>query len=996
MYVRFCPTPVFIFAIVLFLLAAASSPAQTATGSLRGQVTDPSGASVSGATVLVLTPGGAALNATTNRDGIFEVQGLAPGKYGVKVFAEGFATFEAQSIDVAAGPPARLNVPLKIAEQEQKVEVTDSNTKVEVSPENNASMVVMKGKDLEALSDDPDELQSELQALAGPSAGPNGGQIYIDGFTAGQLPPKASIREIRINQNPFSAEYDKLGYGRIEIFTKPGTDQFHGQLFLTGNTNSFNSQNPFAVSAAGISPPGYESTQFNGNVGGPLSKKASFFFNFERRDINDLSVVNAQVLDPGFNIVEFSDAVANPRVRTNLSPRLDYQVTTNNTLTVRYQYEHNNETNDGIGQFNLASTGYNLLNTEQTLQVSDTQILSAKVINETRFQFIRATTDQTPQDTSPTLSIQGAFTDGGNPSGKYTDTLDRYELQNYTSMSLGKHFLKFGGRLRANRDSNVSAANFNGKFTFGSRLTPTGTGCANAGALLTGIQAYTMLQMGLANPPMSVTPEQNLQMLIACGFGPSQYSITATPTLNGSPLASVNWFDAGLYVQDDWRMRPNVTLSYGLRFETQDHLSDHADFAPRIGIAWGIGGDAKKAPKVVLRGGFGIFYDRFTYDLVLQQERLNGTIQQQFLVTNPSFFLTDIPSASQLQQFGVAASIYQVNPSLRTPYTMQTGISLERQLTKNANLAITYLSSRGVHQFFTDDVNAPNPANGGLQPDPNAGNIFQYQSEGIFKQQQLIVNSSIRLGTKLSLFGYYTLNYAHSDTNGPGSIPSNPYDLSEDYGRAAFDIRHRIFMGGTIGLPYSFRLSPFLIASSGIPFNITNGSDPFGDLQFNARPALASCSTAPSTNFVATKFGCFDLTPAAGQTAIPINFAEGPGRFSLNLRLSKTFGFGKKTEKTAAGGPGGPGGGGGTFGRGPGGPRGGGGGRGGFDAPATGQRYNLTFSVAGRNIFNNVNVATPIGDLSSPLFGQSNALAGQPYSSSTANRRLDLQVTFTF
>ena len=998
MHVSLSRARVFIFAVAFFFLTAGISPAQTPTGSLRGQVTDPSGASVSGATVLVLTPAGAALNATTNRDGIFEVPALVPGKYGVKVFADGFGTFEAQNVDVTVGPPTKLNVSLKIAEQEQKVEVTDSSTKVDVSPENNASMVVMKGKDLEALSDDPDELQSELQALAGPSAGPNGGQIYIDGFTAGQLPPKASIREIRINQNPFSAEYDKLGYGRVEIFTKPGTDQFHGQLFLTGNTNSFNSQNPFAASAAGTSPPGYESTQFNGNVGGPLGKKASFFFNFERRDINDLSVVNAQVLDPSFNVTEFSDAVANPRVRTNLSPRLDYQLSTNNTLTVRYQYEHNNESNDGIGQFNLASVGYNLLNTEQTLQVSDTQILSPKVINETRFQFIRETTQQTPQDTSPTLSIQGAFTDGGNPSGKYSDTLDRYELQNYTSMSLGKHLLKFGGRLRANRDSNLSASNFNGKFTFGSRLTPTGTGCANAGTLLTGIQAYSMLQMGLAAPPMNVTPEQNLQMLIACGFGPSQYSITATPTLNGSPLAGVSWFDAGLYVQDDFRVRPNITASYGLRFETQNDLSDHADLAPRVGIAWGIGGNAKKAPVVVLRGGFGIFYDRFTYDLVLQQERLNGTIQQQFLVTNPSFFLTDIPSPSQLQQFGVAASIYQVNPSLRTPYTMQTGISLERQLTKNANLAVTYLSSRGVHQFFTNDINAPNPADGGARPEPDAGNIFQYQSEGIFKQQQLIVNSSIRLGARLSLFGYYTLNYAHSDTNGSGSIPSNPYNLSEDYGRAAFDIRHRIFMGGTIGLPYSFRLSPFLIASSGIPFNITNGSDPFGDLQFNARPALASCSSAPSTNFIATKLGCFDLTPAAGQAAIPINFAESPGRFSLNLRLSKTFGFGKKTEKTSTAGPGGPGGGAGTFGRGPGGPGGprGGGGRGGFDAPATGQRYNLTFSVSGRNIFNNVNVATPIGDLSSPLFGQSNALAGQPYASSTANRRIDLQVTFTF
>src|SRR5271154_5432494 len=318
-----------IFVLALFVaLPLFPLAAQTNTSTLRGQVTDPSGSAVPTATVLVTTPNGDAITANTNREGIYEVKGLAPGKYGVKVIATGFTQFEKDGVEITAGQTQKLDVKLAIETQEQKVIVTDqAAAALNVDPAANAGAIVIQGKDLEALSDDPDELQSDLQALAGPSAGPNGGQIYIDGFTAGTLPPKASIREIRINQNPFSAEYDRLGYGRIEIFTKPGTDQFHGQLFLTGNTNSFNSQNPFAVSAAGISPPGYESTQFNGNVGGPLSKKASFFFNFERRDINDLSVVNAQVLDPGFNIVEFSDAVANPRVRTNLSPRLDYQVT---------------------------------------------------------------------------------------------------------------------------------------------------------------------------------------------------------------------------------------------------------------------------------------------------------------------------------------------------------------------------------------------------------------------------------------------------------------------------------------------------------------------------------------------------------------------------------------------------------------------------------------------------------------------------------------------
>jgi hypothetical protein len=464
---------VIVFALLCAAFFAGRLKAQTATGTFRGQVTDPSGAAVGNATVQVITPGGAAMTATTNRDGNFELTGIAPGKYDVKVIATGFTVFEKPEVEIAGGQAQKLTVTLTIEVREEKVQVTDSTTQVDVNPANNAGMVVMQGKDLEALSDDPDELQSELQALAGPSAGPNGGQIYIDGFTGGTLPPKASIREIRINQNPFSAEYDRLGYGRIEILTKPGTDQFHGEFFLSGNTAGFNSRNPFEHLPTGTQPPGYESTQYSASVGGPLGKKASIFFNLERRDTHDLSVVSAEVLDPNtFQVVPFSAAVPTPRTRTNLSPRLDYQLAKNNTLTVRYQYERENDTNNGIGQFNLASLGFNQLNTEHQIQVSDTQIVNAKTINETRFRFIRETSDQTPQNTSPTISVQGAFGSGGYPSGRVSDILDRYELQNFTSMNIGKHFLKFGARLRVNRDANEHQQNFNGTFTFGSRQNP--------------------------------------------------------------------------------------------------------------------------------------------------------------------------------------------------------------------------------------------------------------------------------------------------------------------------------------------------------------------------------------------------------------------------------------------------------------------------------------------------------------------------------------------
>jgi len=307
---------------------------------------------------------------------------------------------------------------------------------------------------------------------------------------------------------------------------------------------------------------------------------------------------------------------------------------------------------------------------------------------------------------------------------------------------------------------------------------------------------------------------------------------------------------------------------------------------------------------------------------------------------------------------------------------------------------VTYLNSRGVHQFFTDNLNALDPVSG-QRPEDMDQNIFQYQSEGTFKQNQLIVNGSIRVGTKLSLFGYYTLNYANSDTTGPSGLASVPGHVEMDFGRASFDIRHRLFMGGSIGMPYGFRFSPFLVASSGIPFNVTTGTDPYQSNVYNVRPEFGTC---PGTG-TSTQYGCF-FTPVTPQdfatyAPIPINFGESPSRFALNFRFSKTFGFGPALEGSGGGGAGGPMGGG-TFGRPGGGPRGPGGGGRGFDAGSTNRRYAFTFSVNVRNAFNNVNLGMPVGNIQSPVFGESNSLAGGPFNTQSANRRIDLQVTFAF
>src|SRR5258707_2253162 len=188
--------------VVALLLASPGVLGHKANGALRGQVRAPSGSTVANASVVVTTHTGGAITATTNSDGIYELKNLAPGKYDVKVISEGFAAFETSNVEILSGQTQKLDVPLTIEVREEKVSVTDqAAAALDTNPANNAGAIVLQGKDLEALSDDPDDLQSDLQALAGPSAGPNAGQIYIDGFTGGQPPPKASIRENRIHQD---------------------------------------------------------------------------------------------------------------------------------------------------------------------------------------------------------------------------------------------------------------------------------------------------------------------------------------------------------------------------------------------------------------------------------------------------------------------------------------------------------------------------------------------------------------------------------------------------------------------------------------------------------------------------------------------------------------------------------------------------------------------------------------------------------------------------
>jgi hypothetical protein len=930
---------------VFCLLAALTSqpaPAQmaipTATGSISGTVVDPQGAVIPHAAIEFTRIGSAPIAITGDDLGHYAANSLPPGSYSVEAQAPGFSTLHKEGIVVAPGKSQQLTLTLAIEVQQQQVTVSDSD--VDSSPEKNGGAIVLKGKDLDALSNNQDELSEQLQAIAG-SDPETGSQFYVDGFTSSKLPPKSSIREIRINQNPYSAQYDTLGYGRIEIFTKPGTDKLHGNFWNQGNDSPWNARNPFVTTQ-----PPYDSYQFEGDVNGPINKQMSYFTSIYNENSVSDSVVDAET-PAGTSLTQ---AISSPTHNLEFAPRFDVQIGKTQTISIRYQLMINNQANAGVGQFNLASQAYSIHNTEQVLQFSDTQAYGAKIVNETRFQYTRDRNNELSQNFTPTISVAGAFTDGGNPIGINHDNQDHYELQNYLQIQEGNHDLNLGGRLRAIRDANESTANFNGQYTFAS---------------LAAYQSKT----------------------------PSQFSQT-----QGNPAIAVSLVDVGLYAEDNWKFKPAFTLSYGLRFESQTDIHDHADFGPRTALSWAIPGAKNKPPVAVIRSGAGFFYTRFASNYVLQAERQNGITEKQTIINNPGFYpatCTSDPSVCTNANATsvISPTIYQISPALRAPYVMIAGLGVDKPLGKYASLSANYMFTRGEHLFLTRNINAPLPGTynpsvptSGTRPLGNDDNVYEFVSDGASSRNRLVLNGNLHAKT-IGLFGNFMLSKVESNTAGVTTFPSNSYDLHSDYGRASYDIRRRLFLGGFTRLPGHLFVNPFLIYQSSSPFNITVGEDLNGDSIFNDRPAFATDLSRPTV--YKTAYGNFDSQPIAGQTIIPINYGKGPGLIVMNLRLGKIFNFGPpipdenpapapapaaKDSKTDAKAPAKPS---------------------KIVKKEIDKKYTVGFDVGANNIFNHVNLGPPIGVLGSPLFGQSTSLS-TVFGSGSANRTVNLEMFFNF
>lgn len=809
---------------------------------LSGQVTDPSSALIPHATVHLHSSDG-----TLTRDTVADSAGhfslaLQPGTYVVTITAPGFEPFS-KTVHLD-GAPAYVAVRLVIATQQAVVQVAPPTDELSTSADENKNGLDLKGDELATLSDDDATFQQQLLAIAGDD-GSHAPQVYVDGFSGSNFPPKSAIREIKINQNPFSAAYDGMGLGRIEIFTKPGTGALHGSVEVYGDPSAFNSRNPFLQQEE----PSYYRLHNVGNLSGSLGKKTSFFLSADYYDQQNNAIINAQSVDSSGAIYSISEAVPDPTKTGQYSVRLDRQWSANNTITGRYEFDRVSQANGGLTQSVLPSGADNSVLSTQTLQLHNTQFAGAGTEIDTRFQWMQTRTEQDPVSATPTIQVSGTVTDGGSPSQVLHDHQDELEFKEDVVHQHDKHLVRLGGRYRFYRDANLSTAGFNGAYTFNN------------------LAAY---QASIQGTPSA-----------------SQFQVTT-----GRSAFTASTGDLALWAEDEWELRNNLTVDLGARFESQSGIPDHADPSPHFGLSWSPFRSDKKSSPIVLRVGSGIYYDRFPIsNLMTAARQQNPVLQQTYTVTNPNFFANSFPAPSA----SWVITTYSVSPDLRSEYEIDSSASAEFSLGKRGSLALTFLNKVQKHQWVSINANAPRPD--GTRPfGAAAGNMYEFVSGAEGLGNWFYIDPRIKISKNVTMSGHFNFKRQTADTFGSTFFASNSYDIHQDYGHSPSDRIYSAYVAMSAMMKWGIRTACFLNARAGEPFNITTGADNNGDSIYNDRPSFATPASNPA-DVVHTIYGALDLTPQPGERIIPVDLGHSGGPFiSLQLQASKTWHFGSRVS----------------------------------------------------------------------------------------------------
>jgi hypothetical protein len=959
---------------ILSVLSGGQLQAQNPV-SFHTQVVDEQGGVIPRARVTLVTLDGKKRAVNTNPNGEATIPNLLPGVYTLTVEFKGFQTHVESNLTLPLDGPSR--VMLVVAPVNVETDVKAESNGVSTEPDQNMSAIILDEAFIETLPDNEDDLRDFLLALAGPAAGgvsggQGGAQIYVDGFVGGRLPPKEAILQIRINQNQYSAEYAHPGFGRIEIITRPGTEQWHGSIAFNLRNSALDARNAFATTK-----PEFNSDRYLVTLSGPIiAKRMSFFATAERRDVNSDSIVSAKTLS--------GDVIINtptPSENSFYSFRTGYGINKKNTINFGYNF-HESRSSGGAGGYTLPERGQNSSNQNQTVTMSETFLISASLVHEARLRFQHEVSNTTAVSQGMAINVLDAFNGGGSPCCPTSTHQNQLDFQDYLTWTHKRHTFKAGIQFEYDNNSDLSENNFNGTYTFSS------------------LNQYEAVINGA-----HVNPDDPTSPLVRA----TQFTVN-----QGNPETRYSQYETSLFLQDDFRVRQSLTISAGLRYEIQSHIPDKLNVAPRFAIAW----SPFKDRKTTVRAGGGIFFTRLNGNLYENTLRYDGVTQQSIIIRSPLYPDPFIDDPATLLRNTIKRTL---EPELVTPYTINASASIEHQFGGGFVGSLTYVFARGVHFFHTRNINAPLPGIG-IRPDLSEGNVYELESSANSDYNGFLFRIDRRFGRYFTFFTNYTLSWTRSDADSSGALPADNYNMRPEWGPAFTDRRHFLFVNIIANLPHGIRLTPFLNVSSGGPFNITTGSDDNRDTVINDRPAgISRNSDLPASLYPLVPPVCVQncgpgLVPILLPQYLAANFPDGiralnPGLVSLNLSVSKNWGFGHRAglSSQAAGGGGGgatgeldPGSpsdqgpgpaqgragaggarGGGGFGGGGGGRGGGGGGRGGGGGFGGGRgragsrnessRFNLQVSAQMTNVLNHVNFGRYSGTLTSPFFNMPNS-----------------------
>jgi hypothetical protein len=856
-----------------------------ASASLRVTVQDETEAALVGAVVTVVDAAGVSRDSAADGRGVATFADLVPGTYQVTVMADGFRNFVGTA-NLRRGVN-QTKAQLAVALQEA-IFVNDESAD---QRRDNGFTTTLTQEEIDALSDDPDEMAEQLQQMAGA-----GSQIFVDGFGGGRLPPKDQIQRIQFHTNSYSAQYHDAGMIRIDVITKPGMGRWRGNFNVGFRDESLNARNAKAPVRGAE-----QQKRFMVSFQGPLAKgKTSLSIRADGNAAYDSRTIVATTPDGQIN-----EQTRRPTDTMNVNVRVDHAIGPGAQLQAEYFRRNDTRDNLGVGDFDLQERAYGTESVTDTFRLRNTKLIGKKAFSELKVQFSNTDTSQSSITDAPTVRVLDFFTSGG--AGMTGSRLGRQlEIEQNLDFTIAKHTLRAGVLFEGGWWDSTQQSNANGTFTFSS------------------------LEDFLAGRARTYTRRV------------------------GDPDVSYSQYEAGWYLQDDFKLRKNLAMSLGLRQEVQTNMDDGFNLAPRAAVTWTVA-------KANIRAGYGIFYDWFESSVYEQTVRLDGLQQIEEVIVNPTYPDPGLAGGSSLPP-----SRIQVADDLTQPTIQQASIGFDRQLTPIIGLRADYMWTRGTNTLRSVNVNAP--LADGTRPDPSAGNVSEIRSDGRRATDRITAGVNFRV-PNARFFGTVMYNWSNTRNfaDSPLSLPADSNNPDADWGPAAQDVRHRMFILANAPLLYGIRAGLNVQASSALPYNITTGTDDNGDTVFNDRPEDVSR-----------------------------NSARGAAQWNVGLRLNRQFNLGGlgggENGPMPIGGPPqaaaqrGPGGGG------PGGPGGGPGGEGGgpqlMMMQASNARYRLDLHVQVFNLLNTTNLNAFVGNLLSPYYGTATSAA-------TA-RRLEVGATLFF